>query len=212
MTTKTATPPAAPAAETAPTVSTKPRAVESDLDRALRYQESSFAELLAEAKQAGITVSTTNKEELIELLTRSPVNTAGQEGEFGFLISLHSRTDEAKALIQEARDNIFRNEDSGQRGQVRMLLKNNNDGKLYTQQAPGVRVTQLSTIQRIVNCIALTTDGSQEEIFSQLKNDPEGFEDVILVRLRRRGDGDNFVNFVMLYARRKHDRGPIRTM
>lgn len=168
------------------------------LESALRFQEMSLDELRTEAVKLGIQLQTTDKADIIDALIAAGVQQPAT-AEAGFLVSLHSRTDEAKATIIQARNVILKNE---QAGKVFSLFLKNQEGSFYTQRTAGCRLSP-ERMDDILAIVSPLPDGTQDAVLAELKATPEKFEQPLLVRLRRRNQDGSYGSYVMLYVKRK---------
>lgn len=171
----------------------------NQLEAQLELENLGVQELVVKAKELGIIVKTTDKSELIAAIIEAGVSVSSDKTEAGMQVGLHSKTDEAKALIQSARNAIVTNEQNGK--YFNCFLKNQ-AGVKYRVRLPGVPVSAAS-LPRVLDIISTLPDGSQEETIKELKEHPENFKQPLLVRVRKKTGERTYQQFVMLYIERK---------
>jgi len=156
-------------------------------------------QLREQARLRKVTLTSNDKADMIDEIISAGVEqpTAAKAGS---LISLHSRTDEAKALINAARNVMTKNE-AGKK--TFTLFLQSREGQFYNQKfVPGCRVSP----ERLQDVIAITSplpDGSQNELLVDVVEHPEKYEEPLLVRLPRRNQDGSSAQYVMLYIKLK---------
>jgi hypothetical protein len=160
-------------------------------------------QLLAKAKELGVQVEeSADASDVIAAIVdaQTTAESVSTSPEVGHLVSLHSRNDDAKALILAARNRIHANTDANRR--AKLFLQDRN-GNFYNRQAEFVRVSR-ERMDQVLSIVTPLPDGSQDELIQEYRDNPETFQDPLLVRLRRRnGDKETFGHYVMLYLRKK---------
>lgn len=180
------------------TTMTKTNANMGELENALRFQKMSLDELRVEATRLGVVLSTTDHGEIIDALIAASVEKPAT-AKAGTLVSLHSRDERARDIILRARNVILQNE---QAGKTFSLFLKNREGSFYTQRAAGCKIS-LERLQDVLSIVSPLPDGSQTEMLTALAQNPEQFEEPILVRMRRRNDDGSYSNYCMLYVKEK---------
>lgn len=123
-----------------------------------------------------------------------------QEPEAGVLLALHSRTEDAKALIRQANQRITMNQHLSP-PRVFTLFLRNREGELYTRTVPGVRISK-ERLPAVLRLVVLPPDESQNKILEDFKKNPQEYEQPVLVRVARRNKDGSVRSYVMLYLRR----------
>lgn len=170
--------------------------------------EETLEQLVKRARSLGVEMEEgDDKSDLIEAIIEASMdqvsgNTVSEAGEVetGMLFSIHSRTDEAKALIKAARNAILANEKANPPRTFSLFLRDRNQD-LYDRTAPGVRVSR-EKLPQVLDLVSLPPNGTQDEQFEAFKNNPDGYQDPLLVRLRRRNSDGSFGTYIMLYVRK----------
>lgn len=172
---------------------------DSDVERALRWQEMSLEDLHSEAEKLGIELKDqAEKADIIDALLSASTETP-DTAEPGVLISLHSRDDSAKALVLTARNIILQNEEAGK---TFSLFLQNKEGNFYKQtNVPGARI-QPATLQKVLAIVSPLPDGSQSEVLAELRSNPSAFDEPLVVKMRRRNADNTYNSYVMLYVKR----------
>lgn len=172
----------------------------NQVDRALRWQEMSLEALHQEAEALGVTLQDqAEKADVIDALLNASTEIP-EQAEPGHLISLHSRTDEAKALVLKARNIIVQNE---QAGKTHSLFLQNREGNFYKQtNVPGARCNP-ETLARVLEIASPLPDGSQNALIADLKAHPENYETPLVVRMRRKNADDSYSSYCMIYCKKK---------
>lgn len=166
--------------------------------------EVSLEELKNRAKELGVEIAEKDKAEIIEAViektaSMNTTSASAQEIQPGVLFALHSRDEEAKELIQQARSRIVANELANRRFQ---LLLRNKEGEMYTRTVPGVRVSE-KRLPAVLRLLVLPPGGAQNEELNNFRENPDQYEQPVLVRVRRRNKDGSTGNYVMLYVRKK---------
>lgn len=176
----------------------------------LELHEESLDSLLERVKALGVQIKgSEDKASIIEVLVEALMNNeasggttmASQEPNSGILIALHSRDEQAKALIRQANERITMNQHMSPPRLFRLLLRNK-DGELYSRTVPGVRLSK-ERLPAVLRIVVLPPDESQNKILEDFKASPEHYEQPVLVRVARRNKDGSVRSYVMLYLQRK---------
>lgn len=165
--------------------------------KAFKLQKMDLSELQAEAIKLGVDLKTDDKAKLIDAIISSSV-TAPSSATAGILIPLHSRTEEAKNMVLDARNRALSNREAG--SEIRLFQKNFK-GNFYERTVPGVHMKN-ETFARFVEHAANPLEGQQDEIDAALE-DPESFERPAVVMVTKYQDNVQR-NYMMLWLRRKN--------
>lgn len=167
----------------------------------LELAELNMEQLREQAELRGVKLKSTDKAGMIDELISASVESP-TEAQPGVLVSLHSRTDEAKALIKKVRNIMVKNEEGGK---TFTLFLKNREGTFYNQKGmPGCRVSE-ENIDKIWAILSPLPDGSQDALLKDFRANPSKYEQPLLVRVvRKQSEGPrDTTSYVMLYLKLK---------
>lgn len=170
----------------------------------VELQSMTADKLLAKAKEVGAELEgTEDAATMIAAIVEAQVGGEGEasEVEAGQLFSLHSRDASSKKMVHDIRNRIAANADAGR---VYDLFLKNKEGSFYPRKLDGVRVSRQS-MKKVLKSVVPVGD-EQEALLTEYRENPDQFQDPLLVKkFTNNGNGPGRT-YVMLYLRKKQAR------
>lgn len=179
----------------------------SDLENNLRLQEMDLRQLRDEATRLKVKIQETDdKTAIIDAIISG--DTISQM-EPGILIPLATtfpdnpqKSQRATELMRAGRNIVVQNDAAGRR--LRILLQNR-EGGFYQNYVPGAPLTS-DRLQELMEFIPALQDEKQEQAVEELENNPELFEQPLLVQVQRTARDGGKINYLMIYVIKKQQR------
>jgi hypothetical protein len=109
------------------------------------------------------------------------------------------KTESAAQIMRKARNKILANQKNKM---FTTLFQKNREGNSYTRRVPYVRLT-LQNINKVLDLTSPLSDGSQDQVLKDFRQDPSQFQEPMLILKRSLNRDGSTGLYVMLYLERK---------